>query len=123
MAQIEPYTIMNQTPLQTATGVPYLVIIQQNTRGMVLKEFVYQGLVFAQLWFGSALPNLNIVLGDQYYARYEQALNHSNRTSHRQLQLIDNEFTLTNYGRMGDFWGTSYLSNRFPSGFSINNIQ
>jgi len=120
---IDPYTILNQTEQYTSQGIPYQVSIQQNTRGMVLKEFVYQGSVFAQLWFGAAVPNLTILLGDTYYQRFNNAFSQATLRNHRQLKVIDNELTVSNYGRMGDFWGMSYLSNRFPAGFSVNDIQ
>ncbi len=123
LALIDPYTILNQTVEQTNQGIPYQVVIQQNTRGMVLKEFVYQGSVFAQLWFGAAVPDLTILLGDTYYPRFNNALSQATLKNHRQLKVIDNELVVSNYGRMGDFWGMSYLSNRFPVGFSVNNIQ
>ncbi|MBU6468393.1 MAG: DUF2844 domain-containing protein [Betaproteobacteria bacterium] len=123
LAQMMPYTQLNEIQLQTSSGVTYQVVIQQNTRGMVFKEFVYQGQVFAQVWFGSAVPSLNEVLGANLYSRYENALIHSTNRSHRQVQITDQELNVTNYGRMGDFWGTSYLSNSLPPGFSINDIQ
>jgi hypothetical protein len=106
----------------TLTSSPqssYTIYIQNISPDLVIKEYVSNsGNIFGLTWKGSALPNLQILLGN-YYSNYLSA----QQKSPRLIFLQDDNLVIESGGVMGGYTGRAYLPKEVPGGMAPVAIQ
>ncbi len=113
--------------LALAPAVPsnlYTLSESQLETGTTLREYATPaGVVFAVVWRGPVLPDLNAVLGGYFNAfkvGVEQARASGRRGAPANVQR--DGLVLKSSGRMRNFSGYAYAPDLIPSGVSINDV-
>jgi len=109
--------------LRPAVNTPnYTVHEIQTPEGVMVKEFVSaNGTVFAVVWQGPTMPNLQQLLG-QYFNNYVAAAK-APHNGHRHLSISQPGLVVHAQGRMRAFFGIAYLPNRLPTGVTPEQLQ
>lgn len=103
-------------------GQQYSVHEIQTAAGTVIREYVSaQGQVFAVVWRGPQLPDLQQILG-AYFADF-QAAGQGRRAGRGPLQVQQPGLVLHSGGHMRAFMGHAYLPQALPAGVTIDELQ
>lgn len=92
--------------------------------GHVVREYAADdGKVFGVAWEGPTVPDLRQLLGERYFAQFQQAV--AKRQSHRRGPVVieTSDFVFEQTGRLRDFRGRAYLRRALPSGVAIGTIR
>lgn len=115
--------VQMKATLRPALKTPnYTVHEIQTPEGVTVKEFVSaNGTVFAVVWQGPTMPNLQQLLG-QYFADYVSAAKAPHK-GHRHLSISQPGLVVHAQGRMRAFFGKAYLPNGLPNGVTPEQLQ
>jgi Protein of unknown function (DUF2844) len=112
-------------------GVIHSTLLQQydiheiaSDNGMRLREFQDRsGVVFAVVWSGPAMPDLQKLLGASYqtYTTAVAAANHSGLK--RSLRIATSELVVESDGHMRAYSGRAYLPALIPAGTSAADLR
>ena len=103
-------------------GQQYSMHEIQTAAGTVIREYVSaQGQVFAVVWRGPQLPDLQQILGT-YFADF-QAAGQGRRAGRGPLQVQQPGLVLHSGGHMRAFMGHAYLPQALPAGVTIDELQ
>jgi len=102
----------------------FMVHEMQSASGVVVREYVANGRVFAVAWQGPWHPDLQQLLGT-YFARYEQAAGRAirERRGHGPAVVQDTDFVVERAGHARAFTGRAYLPSQIPDGVTLDRIQ
>lgn len=92
--------------------------------GHVVREYAADdGQVFGVAWEGPTVPDLRQLLGERYFAQFQQAI--AKRKTHRRGPVVieTSEFVFEQTGRLRDFRGRAYLPRALPSGVASGAIR
>ena len=91
--------------------------------GHVIREYASpDGGVFAVSWEGPTVPDLRQMLGERYFAEFQQATARQ-RYGRHPLLIETPEFVFQQTGRLRDFHGRAYLPQSLPPGVDASAIQ
>ena len=94
----------------------------QTPEGIVVKEFVSaSGTVFAVVWNGPTMPNLQQLLG-QYFNSYVSAAKKPH-DGHKHLAISQPGLVVESQGHMRAFFGKAYLPDMLPAGVTAEELQ
>ncbi|HEY8026539.1 MAG TPA: DUF2844 domain-containing protein [Burkholderiaceae bacterium] len=108
------------TPLSTSK-LNYTVHEMTTSNGIVVREYVSGGIVFAVSWHGPRMPDLKQLMGS-YFETYktEAAVKHS---GHSHLAIRRDDLVVGASGHMRDFSGFAYVPRMLPSGVNERDLQ
>jgi hypothetical protein len=109
--------------LRPAITTPnYSVHEIQTPEGVVVKEFVAtSGTVFAVVWHGPTMPNLQQLLG-QYFNDYVAAAK-APHDGHKHLAISQPGLVVESQGHLRAFFGKAYLPTQLPAGVTPAELQ
>jgi hypothetical protein len=94
--------------------------------GIQVKEYVSSdGVVFAIVWTGTGVPDLQLLLGE-YFEEYRQGVNaaRSRRPKIRKpFQLKSERLVVERAGHSRSLWGRAFLPAALPPGVTAEDIQ
>jgi len=92
--------------------------------GARIREYAtHAGVVFAVAWSGPVMPDLHILLGDNF-AAYAGALATVDRPGlRRSLRLETAGLVVETGGHMRAYRGRAYLANRLPAGAAVSDLR
>jgi len=108
---------------QTVTGTAaYTVNTLQTPAGITIREYLDNGgTVFAVIWRGPVMPDLQQVLG-QYFSQYvAEAKSRHDQRSH--LSIRHTGLVLHAGGHLRAFFGTAYVPTLLPAGLSPDALR
>jgi hypothetical protein len=106
--------VLHSTPLQQ-----YDVHEISSGNGMRLREFqARNGVVFAVVWSGPAMPDLQKLLGTSYKAYTAALAAENHRGLKRPLRIVTPDLVVESDGHMRAFSGRVYLPASIPVGTS-----
>jgi len=111
--------VIHSTPLQQ-----YDIHEITSGNGMRLREFLDRnGLVFAVVWSGPAMPDLQKLLGASYqtYTTAVAAANHPGLK--RPLRIATSDLVVESEGHMRAYTGRAYLPALIPAGTSPADLR
>jgi len=111
--------VIHSTPLQQ-----YDIHEITSGNGMRLREFLDRnGLVFAVVWSGPAMPDLQKLLGASYqtYTTAVAAANHPGLK--RPLRIATSDLVVESEGHMRAYTGRAYLPALIPAGTSAADLR
>lgn len=92
--------------------------------GHVVREYAGDDdIVFAVSWEGPTIPDLRQLLGERYFAEYQQAAAKRQRHGRGPVSIETPELIFQQSGRLRDFQGRAYLPAALPSGFDRREIR
>lgn len=92
--------------------------------GGSVKEYVSaSGLVFAVSWKTPVLPDLNSLLGKQYFAQYKTEAATDTHAGRGPLRINQEDFVVFSGGRLKAFRGMAYVPSLMPTGFDHNELR
>ena len=110
---------------QSRSGVGYS-IDTITVAGMQIKEYVSpNGVVFAVVWKGTGIPNLQLLLGE-YYEEYRAGVRAArNRTPRvrEPFRMKSERLVVERAGHSRSLWGRAYLPDRLPPGIRLEDLQ
>lgn len=110
---------------QSRSGVGYS-IDTITVAGMQIKEYVSpNGVVFAVVWKGTGVPNLQLLLGE-YYEEYRAGVRAArNRTPRvrEPFRMKSDRLVVERAGHSRSLWGRAYLPDRLPPGIKLEDLQ
>lgn len=112
-------------------GTLRLVAAQAYTRheiqvstGHVIREYASpDGQVFAVSWEGPTVPDLRQLLGERYFAEFQQAAAARQHYGRHPLLIETPEFVFQQTGHFRDFHGRAYLPQLLPLSLDASAIQ
>jgi hypothetical protein len=111
--------------LKTTESTNYTLHEIKSTAGTVVREYVSPaGEVFGVAWQGSAMPNLQQILGS-YFQTFSDAAQ-AQRTARRgrgPLYIQQTGLVVESTGHMRSFSGRAYDPGKLPQGVSANDIR
>ena len=111
--------------LKTTQAAAYTVHEIKASADTVVKEYVSPaGKVFAIIWHGQFIPNMQQLLGT-YFDQYAQAAK-AQRESHvgrRPINIQQPELVFQNGGHMRSYFGRAYVPNMVPQGVNVDALQ
>ncbi|MDF2460111.1 MAG: hypothetical protein K0S79_2527, partial [Nitrospira sp.] len=94
--------------------------------GIQVKEFVSpDGVVFAVVWTGTGMPDLQLLLGE-YFEEYREGVNaaRSHRPKIRKpFQLKSERLVVERGGHSRSLWGRAFLPAALPPGVTAEDIR
>ena len=113
-----------QASLQSTAGARYTVHELRTPTGVVVREYVAGGTVFAIAWKGPWPPDMNQLLGS-YFATYQQVLQaqSGNRPVRRPIHIQLPELVVRANGHPRSFIGHAYLPDLLPQGVKPEEIR
>lgn len=100
----------------------FTVQAQQLPTGTAVREYVApSGKVFAVVWEGPVLPDLQQLLGN-YFPQYFAVAN-SGKAGRGPLTIEQPDLVVQSSGRMRAFFGKAYVPQLLPQGVSMDEIQ
>ncbi len=102
------------------SSTPYQTNVLETVNGITIKQFVYNGKVFAVAWHGSHVPDQNQLFG-KYFATLQNATPSYKSVSARQVN--SNDFVSATNGWMGHYEGKALIPSLAPANVSINNVK
>jgi hypothetical protein len=110
--------------LSSTSSTNFTVHTLSLANGGTLREFTNSaGVVFAVAWRGPARPDLQQLLGEQFATVQSAPASVSVRRGRRALVVQGSGLVVHSLGRPGAFWGTAYLPQDLPSGFSGQDLR
>ena len=110
---------------QSRSGVGYS-IDTITVAGMQIKEYVSpNGVVFAVVWKGTGVPNLQLLLGE-YYEEYRAGVRAArNRTPRvrEPFRMKSDRLVVERAGHSRSLWGRAYLPDHLPPGIKLEDLQ
>lgn len=92
--------------------------------GHVMHEYASpNGQVFAVSWEGPTVPDLRQLLGERYFAEFQQAAAARQRYGRHPLLIETPEFVFQQTGHPRDFHGRAFLPQSLPPGVDASAIQ
>ena len=92
--------------------------------GHVMHEYASpDGQVFAVSWEGPTVPDLRQLLGERYFAEFQQAAAARQRYGRHPVLIETPEFVFQQTGHLRDFHGRAYLPQSLPPGVDASVIQ
>lgn len=92
--------------------------------GHVIREYASpDGQVFAVAWEGPTVPDLRQLLGERYFAEFQQATAARQHYGRHPVLINTPEFVFEQIGRLRDFHGRAYLPQSLPPGADASAIQ
>lgn len=111
--------------LKTTQAAAYTVHEITAPGNTVIKEYVSPaGKVFAIVWHGQFVPNMQQLLGS-YYKQFSDAAA-AKRESHlrqRGLNVQQSDLVIQNGGHPRAYFGKAYVPSMFPQGVTMDGIQ
>ena len=102
----------------------YTVHEIQALTGHVMQEYASaEGKIFAVSWKGPTIPDLRQLLGETYFAKFQQAAAERKRRGHGPVLIETPEFVFRQAGHMRDFHGYAYLPPSLPPGVDASAIR
>jgi hypothetical protein len=111
--------------LKTTESTNYTLHEIKGTAGTVVREYVSPaGEVFGVAWQGSAMPNLQQILGS-YFQTFSDAAQaqRTARRGHGPLYIQQTGLVVESAGHMRSFSGRAYDPGKLPQGVSANDIR
>jgi hypothetical protein len=107
--------------LHLTTAAGYTVHEIDSPGGVVLREYVADGRVFALSWHGPGRPDFRQVLGS-FYGPFAQAAGTPTR-SHNHLSIATPQVVVSSSGHLRAFNGRAWAPALVPAGFSVDSIN
>lgn len=111
--------------LKTTQAAAYTVHEITAPGNIVIKEYVSPaGKVFAIIWHGQFVPNMQQLLGS-YYKQFSDAAAAKRETHVRQrsLSVQQPDLVIQNGGHPRAYFGKAYVPSMFPQGVTMDEIQ
>jgi hypothetical protein len=94
--------------------------------GMEIKEYVApDGVVFAVVWEGTGVPNLQLLLGD-HYEEYREGIETARNRKPRvkePFRMKSDRLVVEQAGHSRSLWGRAYLPSQLPPGVRPEDIR
>lgn len=92
--------------------------------GHVVHEYAsVDGKIFGVSWEGPTIPDLRQLLGEIYFAKFQQAAAERKRYGRGPVLIETSEFVFQHAGHMRDFHGRAYLPQSLPQGVNASAIR
>ena len=92
--------------------------------GHVVRQYASAaGMIFGVSWEGPTLPNLRQLLGETYFAKFQQAAAERKRYGRGPVFIETPEFVFQQTGHLRDFHGCAYLPQLLPQGVDASTIR
>jgi Protein of unknown function (DUF2844) len=125
-ASVERDRVMMKGQRQSRGGAAGYSIDTITVAGIKVKEYVSSdGVVFAVVWTGTGVPDLQLLLGE-YFEEYRQGVNaaRSHRPKIRKpFQLKSERLVVERGGHSRSLWGRAFLPAALPPGVTAEDIQ
>jgi hypothetical protein len=123
-ATVQADQLHMQASLRSTSGAKYTVHELHAPTGIVVREYVANGSVFAIAWQGPWPPDMNQLLGS-YFGPYQQALQAqgSNQVGRRPIHVEVPGLVVSSMGHPRSFRGRAYVPDMLPQGVSAEEIQ
>lgn len=115
VSQVADYSVA-----AAGSSTPYQTNILETANGITIKQFVYNGKVFAVTWHGTHVPDQNQLFG-KYFATLQNATPTYASVAARQVNT--NDFVSITNGWMGHYEGKALIPSLAPANVSINNVK
>ncbi|MEX3983992.1 DUF2844 domain-containing protein [Paraburkholderia sp. EG287A] len=116
-----------RTSADTSAATGYTVNTVTLDSGTVVKEFVSTSTskVFAVIWHGPAMPNLQLILGDSFtsYANATDSASGFRSGSLSSRSVSVNGLVVQTNGSPGHFHGFAYIAADFPTGVTLDTLR
>ena len=107
----------------TSSVAPFTVQESVMDSGTIVREYVApSGIVFAVVWQGPSMPDLRRLLGDTYFAQYQQAADVS-RTGRGSLIVNRPALMVQSVGHLRAFSGKAFVPKLLPRGVTVDQIR
>jgi len=111
--------VIHSTPLQQ-----YDIQEITSENGMRLREFLSRsGVVFAVIWSGPAVPDLEKLLGTSFKSYTAAVAAETHRGLKRPLRVATSDLVVESDGHMRAFSGRAYLPALIPAGTSAADLR
>jgi uncharacterized protein DUF2844 len=122
---VERDRVLMKGQRQSRSGVGYS-IDTITVAGLQIKEYVSDhGVVFAVVWKGTGVPNLQLLLGD-YFEEYQVGVRAArNRTPRvrEPFRMKSDRLVVERAGHSRSLWGRAYLPTHLPPGTRLEDLQ
>lgn len=113
-----------QGTLHSVTLQGYTLYEIQSPSDQTVREYASaDDKIFAVSWEGPVIPNLRQLLGEKYFAEYQQAAAERQRYSRGPVSIETPEFVFQQTGHMRAFRGRAYLPQLLPQGVDTSVIR
>jgi len=124
-ASVERDRMMMKGQRQSRTGTGYS-IDTITVAGMGVKEYVSpDGVVFAVVWTGTGMPDLQLLLGE-YFEEYRKGV-HAARSQRPKIrkpfQMKSERLVVERSGHSRSLWGRAFLPAALPPGVTAEDIR
>jgi hypothetical protein len=124
VASVENDAIHMKGTLRAAATQEYTWHEIQAPTGHVVREYAsVDGKIFGVSWEGPTIPNLRQLLGETYFAKFQQAAAKRKHYGRGPMLIEMPEFVFQQTGHMRDFHGRAYLPQALPQGVDASAIR
>lgn len=99
--------------ISESVGVRGVTVFERRNPSLYVREYVFQGKVFAVCWHGQRFPNLQGILGSEYE---EYLKNHDTKVL-RNERITTGKMEMATGGHMRDYSGSVFMRKIAPEGF------
>lgn len=115
-------SIKAAVPVQTQASYSVHELIPES--GGSIKQYAdAAGVVFAVTWKTPVLPDLQTLLGANYFAAYKSETATKAHAGRGPVRINQNDFVIFSGGRLKAFSGKAYVPSLLPAGFNTDAIQ
>lgn len=102
---------------------PGLDILEISAGGLMVREFLDRGVVFAVAWTGPVMPDLRRLLGANYAAYVAALVAQEQAGLKRSLRVATPELVVESGGHLRAYNGRAYLPALIPAGLSTSLLR
>jgi hypothetical protein len=124
MASVANDMVRMKGPLRSTAAQQYTLHEIQTPTGYVVREYASaQGKIFGVSWEGPTVPDLRQLLGETYFAKFQQAAAERRLYGRGPVLIETPEFVFQQTGHLRDFHGRAYLPPALPEGVEGSAIR
>lgn len=115
-----PTQDLQSSDLEKASVNDYQIQSLTTATGIVVKQYTYNGKVFAIIWNGKKVPDQNQLLG-KYFPAFQTSSPSYKSLTVRKVQNSD--FISSTGGWMGHYAGKAFIPSLAPAGVTLDSLK
>ena len=115
-----PTQDLQSSDLEKARLNAYQIQSLTTATGIVVKQYTYNGKVFAIIWYGKKVPDQNQLLG-KYFPAFQTSSPSYKSLTVRKVQNSD--FISSTGGWMGHYAGEAFIPSLAPAGVTLDSLK
>jgi len=124
IASVRNDTVHMKGTLRSAATQAYTLHQIRTPTGHVVHEYAAaDGRIFAISWAGPTIPDLRQLLGENYFAKFQQVAAERKHYGRGPVLIETPEFVFQQTGHLRDFHGRAYLPLSLPQGVDASAIR